>query len=260
METGGKQNQERTLEQQSRIIEASIVIPTFNERENILQLIDKIEYVFSGRNIEVIVVDDNSPDGTAEEVAQYSQQRPWLRLVKRRSEPSLSGSVMDGFKTARGEVLCVMDADLSHDAALLPKMIQRVRDGVEVVIGSRRVPGGGAKQWPWFRRVLSSLGNSLARFLLRVPVKDTMSGYFAMDRLFYEEVRDLIQPRGYKILLEFCARGRPRSIEELPYVFQNRKQGYSKLSGGVTAAYLVMLLNLSLYIWFGKRRRRKLIH
>ncbi len=237
------------------ILEASIVVPTYNERENIGLLIDKIASALQGVKMEVIVVDDHSPDGTADVVADYAQNRHWLKLVNRRKRRSLSGSVMEGFRIARGQILGVLDADLSHDPILLPQMIELVHNGVEVVIGSRRIPGGGAEEWPWFRRGLSALGNWLARTLLQLSISDAMSGYFVMNRHCYDRVRNLVNPRGYKVLLEFCVRGRPRSIQELPYIFRNRKQGYSKLSFYVACTYLVMLFELSFHTWFNRSRR-----
>ncbi len=230
-------------------VDASIVIPTYNERANILELVRLIHTVLEPMPIEVIVVDDQSPDGTAAVANEYAKEHPWLSVIQRKGERSLSGSVIDGLRQATGRVLCVLDADLSHDPALLPQMITAVRQGTEFVIGSRRVSGGGAENWPWYRRGLSSLGNGLAQCLLRLSIADTMSGYFAMDRCFYEKVRDRVHPMGYKILLEFCVHGRPRSIQELPYTFRNRRQGYSKLTFTVAFAYLMMLAHLSADAW-----------
>ncbi len=237
-------------------VDASIIIPTYNERANIIGLVQLIRAVLDAMPIEVIVVDDQSPDGTAETVNEYAKEHSWLNVIQRKGEKSLSGSVIDGLRQARGQVLCVLDADLSHDPALLPKMIMTVRQGTELVIGSRRVSGGGAENWPWYRRGLSSMGNGLAQGLLRLSIADTMSGYFAMDRHFYEKVRDRVHPMGYKILLEFCVHGRPRSIQELPYTFRNRRQGYSKLTFAVAFSYLMMLIHLSVDAWLSPPKRQ----
>jgi len=115
---------------------------------------------------------------------------------------------------------------------------------VELVVGSRRIPGGGAEAWTWYRRGLSSLGTWVARRCLRVDLADPLSGFFTMDRRFYERVRDRVNPRGYKILLECYVRGRPTSAVELPYRFRNRHQGYSKLTAKVAYDYLAMVWSL----------------
>lgn len=227
-------------------MKVSVVIPTYNERENILVLADSIASILPKTDLEIIVVDDHSPDGTGSLLNNALSSRPWLQVVHRKVEPSLSGSVMDGLRTARGQILCVMDADLSHDPALLPEMIAGIREGAEMVIGSRRVQGGGAVEWPWIRRSLSFGGNRLARWLLHLSFADTMSGYFAMPRDFYERIRDRAHPEGYKILLEFFVRGRPSPIRELPYLFRNRKQGYSKMTPYIVYQYLKMLVRLTL--------------
>ncbi len=232
----------------------SVVIPTYNERENILALVDAIASVLNGTSPEVIVVDDRSPDGTGEFLDEAARTRPWLRVLHRKMKPSRSGSVVDGLRIAQGQVLCVMDADLSHDPHLLPQMIRAVQEGAEMVIGSRRVPGGGAVEWPWFRRGLSSVGNGLARLLLRLPFADTMSGYFAMDCHFYKRICDFVPPEGYRTLLEFYVRGRPEPIRELPYLFRNRRQGTSKLTTHVAWQDLKMLVRLAAQTWVDRLR------
>jgi dolichol-phosphate mannosyltransferase len=205
--------------------------------------------------MEIIVVDDESPDGTSDAVSAYAVQRPWLHLIRRKAKPSLSGSVMDGLRLARGDILCVMDADLSHDPALLPRMIALIRQGTEIVVGSRRITGGGVTKWPWYRRSLSLVGNYLARSLLRLSVVDAMSGYFAMSRYFYESVKDYVEPHGYKILLEFCVHGCPKFTRELPYIFQDRKQGYSKFTFHTGYEYLKMLVRLTVQCNVNNLRR-----
>ncbi|MBI4355026.1 MAG: polyprenol monophosphomannose synthase [Candidatus Omnitrophica bacterium] len=236
-------------------LEASVIVPTYNERQNIVELVEAVAEVLEGCSFDMIVVDDDSSDGTADAVAALATTRPWLSVIRRQAEPSLGGSVMDGLQRAHGRVLCVMDADLSHDPALLSELVARVRGGAELAIGSRRVPGGGAEAWPWHRRCLSDAGNRLARWLLQVPLADTTSGYFAMDRRFYERVRDSVRPRGYKILLEFCVRGRPRTVVELPYLFRDRQHGDSKLTPRVMMDYLCMLGELTWQTWVDAARK-----
>jgi dolichol-phosphate mannosyltransferase len=138
--------------------------------------------------------------------------------------------VIEGFRRARGDLLAVMDADLSHDPALLPRLVDAVLAGADVAVGSRRVPGGGADNWPWHRRKASDLATALARWWLGVRVCDPMSGYFVLRRAVFDGVRERLQPRGYKILLEIVCRAGAVEVVELPYVFRDRQQGVSKVS------------------------------
>jgi dolichol-phosphate mannosyltransferase len=137
-----------------------------------------------------------------------------------------------------------MDADLSHDPALLPRLVDAVIGGADVAVGSRRVPGGGADNWPWHRRKASDVATALTRWWLRVRLSDPMSGYFVLRRAVFEGVRERLQPRGYKILLEIVCRAGPVEAVELPYVFRDRQQGVSKVSPRVGWELLTSLWQL----------------
>ncbi len=228
-------------------IEVSLIVPTFNEKENIVVLLDQCEKALQPVTHEVLVVDDNSPDGTGDIVANYGKTHPNIRLIKRMEGRGLSAAVIEGFEKAQGHYLAVIDADLSHNPALLSELLKAVQGGVSVAVGSRKVPGGGADHWPWFRRLYSDVATFLARTFLAVSLRDPMSGYFMMNHDVFYDVQRSLNPKGYKILLEVVTRGRIQSLREIPYVFIDRKQGHSKLTGSVALQYLAMLWDLRPY-------------
>jgi dolichol-phosphate mannosyltransferase len=222
----------------------TLVIPTYNERDNIVPLLDAVRAALSGRDFELCVVDDDSPDGTWESAYQYARAHPCVSVIRRFEKRGLSAAVAEGFSRARGDLLGVMDADFSHDPALLPELWDAVAGGADVAVGSRRVPGGGAENWPWFRRRASDGATSLARWWLRLSLRDPMSGYFVLRRDVFDAVQDRLHTRGYKILLEIVCRAGPVKLVELPYVFRDRRQGVSKASLRVAWQFLVSLLEL----------------
>jgi dolichol-phosphate mannosyltransferase len=230
----------------------SLVIPTFNEKENIVPLLDVLrETLEPTGEYEIIVVDDDSPDFTWKTVEDYSRKDGRVRVIRRMKDRGLSKAVIEGFGQARGAILGVMDADHSHDHSILPQMIEAVRrGGYDLAVGSRRVSGGGADKWPWYRKISSDAATLLARSILDVRLSDPMSGYFALRRELFEKARHVVNPQGYKILLEIYVRSRPREVLEVPFVFKDRKQGYSKMTLRVILEYLAMLLKLR----FGRRR------
>jgi dolichol-phosphate mannosyltransferase len=191
------------------------------------------------------VVDDNSPDGTFELAASYAQRYPWVKAHRRLGERGLSSAVLWGFEQAQGSILGVMDADFSHDEAILPALIQAVEDGAAIAVGSRRIPGGGADHWPWYRHSMSTLATAMAKFSLKVPLSDPMSGYFVLSRALYESCKDRLDPIGYKTLLEIVCKSKPATVKEIPFVFKDRRQGYSKLTVTVIWQYFRMLYSLA---------------
>jgi dolichol-phosphate mannosyltransferase len=236
----------------------SVIVPTYNERENVRPLVEGVIAALKGlsESAELLFIDDDSPDGTADEVRHVADElgvadgpvgsataagRLVVRAVVREDERDLAGAVQRGFKEARGDVIAVMDADLSHPPEVLPALLEAIRSGrADVAVASRRVKGGGVSNWPMKRRVMSWGAGLLARPL--VPVKDTTSGFFALTRECVEGVR--LRARGYKIGLEVLACGRYDLVEEVPYIFTDRRRGRSKLGGGVMLAYLVQLAAL----------------
>ncbi len=190
----------------------------------------------AGRDYEIIVVDDDSPDGTAEVAARFAQTDSRVKVMIRREKPrDLASSVALGFSAGRGSILASLNADGSHDPADLPRLLDALGDGVEVAIGSRYAPGGRIENWPWRRRILSWAGTLAARAALGLTVRDPLSGYYALSRKVAAQAEGA---RGFKILLELLARGRPRALE-VPIVFRDRMRGASKMSG--RAAWLALI-------------------
>jgi len=233
-------------------IRLSLIIPTYNEKDNIISLLDEItETLGPDEAFEIIVVDDDSPDLTWNIVEEYALRNKRVKIIRRKDVKGLSGAVIAGFIHAQGEFLGVMDADLSHDCRILPRMIAAVgEEGFDLAVGSRRIPGGGADKWPWYRKVFSNIATAAAKQVLNdMTLNDPMSGYFVIKRELFENIKDKINPRGYKILLEICSVAKPRKIKEIPFIFKDRRQGYSKLTLKVVFEYVQMLYQL--------RRKRK---
>ena len=222
-----------------------MILPTYNESENLPVLLDRLAELLVDLDYEVIVVDDNSPDGTWEIADRYAAASPRIQSIRRLTDRGLSSAVMAGMEVANGRVLAVMDSDLQHDENALIGVITPVLDGeADVSVGSREAEGGSYGEWSRFRRFVSWGGAQLARQLLGVPVSDPMSGFFAISRERYLEVAEEVNPRGFKILLEFIARGPKPRITEVGYGFRERVAGESNLTSSVVGAYLVALIDL----------------
>jgi dolichol-phosphate mannosyltransferase len=220
----------------------SLVVPTYNERDRLPELVAAIFGVLNAHDVngEVIVVDDNSPDGTGDLAQALSQTYP-IQLVRRPGKLGLGTAVVAGFAVARGQILGVLDADLSHPPALLPEMLKALDGGADFVVGSRYVPGGGTRGWSASRIVMSRLACWLARPL--TDVRDATSGFFLVRRHVVEHIQ--IKAGGFKICLEFLVRGRARSIAEIPYVFVGRTAGQSKMNLWEALGYLKQLRQLT---------------
>lgn len=224
-------------------VEVSVVVPTLNEAENIEGLIGRVSDALGHRyRYEVIVVDDGSSDGTRERVELLSTRGP-VRLVKRDAERGLSGAVVRGAEHASGDVVVVMDADLSHPPEVLPELIEKVLDGShDVAIGSRHTTGGRVVGWPLRRHVTSRIAAALSTPF--VDVRDPMSGFFATRR----EMLTRLDPEdtGFKVLLELLVqRTDPARVCEVPIEFRDRQHGESKLNRRVVWSYLRQLVLLS---------------
>ncbi len=224
----------------------AVVVPTFNERERLDTL---LEGIFSAADkhritVQVIVVDDNSGDGTGERADEWAA-RGRVRVVHRGAKLGLGSAVMDGFAVADSDIVGVMDADLSHPPQLLPLLYTTlVGSELDVVVASRYIPGAGTRQWPIGRRVLSRVACWLARPV--TPVRDATSGFFLVRRRCLSDFRTAV--RGFKIGLEVLVRARPRRVAEVGYVFVGRSSGESKLTIGEGFAYLCQLVALYLAV------------
>jgi dolichol-phosphate mannosyltransferase len=223
----------------------SVITPTFNEAENLPILVDQLHAALDGIDPEIVVADDDSPDRTWEVAEQLAADDPTITVMRRFHDPGLSAAVLDGMSVARGEMLAVIDADLQHDASILPDMVERIRSGdADVVVGSRSTVGGGYGEWAASRRLVSWIATLIARLLLRVPVSDPMSGYFVVSRRAYEQTAPQINPRGFKILLEFVGRNHDLRVDEVGYEFANRVHGETKLNRSVIRSYLLGVAEL----------------
>lgn len=208
----------------------SIVIPTYNEAGGIEKLITALSEILAENALdgELIVVDDNSPDGTGAIVDGLADTYP-VRCLHRPGKLGLAGGVIDGWKAARAqsEALGVIDADFSHDVKILPKMVRAIASGeYGLAVGSRYVPGGGIKNWPWFRVLTSRVAVLLAMPL--TSVKDVTSGYLLIRRSALEGVH--LDRIGFKIGLEVIVKAHYGKVLEVPYVFTDRVAGVSKLN------------------------------
>lgn len=225
----------------------SLVVPNFNERPNIGPLIGRIEAVLKQEpfEFEIILVDDNSPDETWRLAQEIAKENSRLHVIRREGARGLATVVVDGWKAAKGKILGVMDADLQHPPEILPDLLGPIlKRRADIVIGSRHTSGGGVGEWNLPRRFVSWGAATIAFLLLpqilRV-VKDPMSGFFLMKRSVIDSA--LLKPTGYKILLEILAKGNYSRIVEVPYVFEERKNGRSKLG---PKQYLEFLMHVGM--------------
>jgi dolichol-phosphate mannosyltransferase len=223
----------------------SIVVPTYNEADGIEKLITTLRDVFEANALdgEVIVVDDNSPDGTGEIVDRLERAGYPVRCLHRPGKMGLSSGVIDGWRFARPEsaALGAMDADFSHDATIVPRMVRALQDeGYGLAIGSRYVPGGGISNWPKRRIITSRVAIALAQPL--TPIHDITSGYFLVKREALEGVE--LDPIGFKIGLEVIAKAHYERALEVPYVFTDRVAGTSKLNQSEILNYLKQLARI----------------
>lgn len=224
----------------------SVVIPTYNEADNLPELLSRLADVLSQRNYEIVVVDDNSPDGTWRIAEEAAADNPRIRVVRRLDESGLSSAILRGIQETQGVAIAVIDGDLQHDEKVLPAMFSEVLAGADVCIGSRKAEGGGYGEWSMARRLVSWGATVIAKTATRIQVTDPMSGFFVVSRDYFESVGEALNPRGFKVLLELLARGEPKQIAEVGYVFRERVQGETKLNGGVVYEYLLSIIDLRL--------------
>jgi dolichol-phosphate mannosyltransferase len=229
----------------------ALVVPTYNERDRLPELVRAIFHAFgeAGLQGEIVIVDDHSPDGTGEVADRLALDFP-LRVVHRAGKLGLGTAVIDGFRAAQAEIVGVIDADLSHPPALVPRMLAVMQQHqADIVIGSRYVPGGGTANWELSRVLMSRFACQMARGL--TPVRDATSGFFLMRR---DRARGVtISAGGFKICLELLIRSEPRLVVEVPYVFTGRTVGESKMNLKEATGYLRQLRDLHAF-----RRSRRL--
>jgi dolichol-phosphate mannosyltransferase len=221
----------------------SFIIPTYNENDNIVPLVERIHAAIGDRPYEILFVDDNSRDGTADTAASLVPKYP-VKVLIRKNKRGLATAILDGLLYIQGEYVCVMDADLQHPPEVLPVLFREMDNGRDLVIASRYVPGGGCEGWKLSRRIISKGAITLAHVFLPDTRKysDPMSGFFAFKRKVVEKAQ--LNPLGYKILLEILLMGDHKSVAEVPYTFVTRTRGESKLSAKTQKEYLRHLYSL----------------
>jgi dolichol-phosphate mannosyltransferase len=223
----------------------SIVVPTFNERDNVTKLYHKLEAALGGIAWEVVFVDDNSPDGTWEVVRGLARLDHRVNCIRRIGRRGLSGACIEGILATSSPYVAVIDADLQHDETQLPKMLAMLRSGqAELVVGSRYIEGGSADSFNKGRAGASAIATEVARRVLRIDIADPMSGYFMIRRDRFEELAPELSTQGFKILLDIVAtaHGKLKTVE-IPYTFGSRLHGESKLDSLVALDFLGLVLS-----------------
>ena len=226
-------------------IELAIIVPTYNERENVNAVVDALESTMAGVPWEVIFVDDHSPDGTAECVREIASRDRRVRLIERIGRRGLSGACIEGMLATPAPYMAVMDADRQHDESILPKMLEHIRKNhLDVVVASRNVPGGSMGKFAKRRVWLSNLGSRISRLVCHCDVSDPMSGFFIVERNYFHLVASRLTGTGFKILVDILASS-PRQVRvaEVPYQFRSRQYGESKLDVNVELEYLFLLVD-----------------
>jgi len=221
--------------------ELTVVAPTFNERGNVARLVEKLDLTLAGIAWEVIFVDDNSPDGTAELVKQIAASDTRVRCLRRVGRRGLAGAVVEGALASAAPFVAVIDADMQHDETLLPRMLDMLRAGdVDLVVGSRYLDAAGLENgFSPARKAASQFANALGRKALKVEVSDPVSGFFMLRREVMDRVAPELETTGFKILFDIIAsQPEPLRVRELPYAFAAREAGESKLDNRVALEYL----------------------
>lgn len=229
-------------------LELAVVVPTYNERENIGPILALLSNALKGVGYEVIVVDDDSPDGTAALAWSLTREHPNLRVVQRINRRGLSSACVEGMMATSAPYVAVIDADMQHDESVLPRMLAKIKaESLDIVIGSRHADGGGMGEFSTARVLLSNMGKTLSRIVCHADLSDPMSGFFVMSRPFLMEVVRSLSATGFKILLDVLATSRrPVKIGEIGYTFRNRQFGASKLDIVVFIEYAQLLLDKAL--------------
>ena len=222
----------------------SVVIPTFNERDNVVTLFRRLEKTLAGIPFEAVFVDDNSPDGTWQVLRTLSREDGRVRCVRRIGRRGLSGACIEGILASSAPCAAVIDADLQHDETQLPKMLAALQGGeFDLVVGSRYIEGGSAQSFNRQRAGASALATEVAKRVLRVEIADPMSGFFMIRRDRFEALAPQLSTQGFKILLDVVATAHgDLRIKEIPYTFGSRLHGESKLDSMVALDFLGLVL------------------
>lgn len=229
----------------SRGVELSIVVPTFKERDNVSELLRRLGRALGTIAWEAIFVDDNSPDGTSDEVKAIAARDPRVRCIRRVGRRGLSGACIEGILSSSAPYVAVIDADLQHDERILPQMFDKLAAGsADLVAATRYTEGGSAESFGAARGLISRIATRLVRRLLKTPLSDPMSGFFMMRRACFDGIADRLSPAGFKILLDIATTADDSLvIAEQPYRFGTREQGESKFDVTVGLEFLGLLIS-----------------
>lgn len=246
---------EQTAAVEAMTPDITIVVPTFNEAANVPLLVARLEHVLARRNWEVVFVDDDSPDGTADTVRGIARHNHRVRLIHRIGRRGLSSACVEGVLSSSAPVFAVMDGDLQHDDSKLTTMIERlIEDDLDIVVGSRYVDGGATEGLSRNRLRVSRFGTVLAQRLLKAELTDPMSGYFVMRRSAFERSVRHLSLQGFKILLDiFASAERPLRYAEVPCEFHARQHGESKLDSMAAWEFGLLLLDKMVGRWVPTR-------
>jgi dolichol-phosphate mannosyltransferase len=236
-------------------LELALVIPTYNEVQNIPLVLSALENALRGIEWEVVFVDDNSPDKTAELIRVLALTNPRIRVLERIGRRGLSSACIEGMLATPAPYIAVMDADMQHDESILPRMLERMKsERLDVVVGSRKIAGGSMGEFARARVWLSDVGTRISKLVCRCDVSDAMSGFFLVDRAYFQRVAPRLTGAGFKILVDLLSSSptSPR-LGEVPYRFRNRQQGESKLDINVELEYLYLLVDKLIGRWVPTR-------
>lgn len=225
--------------------ELAVVIPTLNERDNVPVLVERLGKALAGIAWEAIFVDDDSADGTADLIREIGRRQGHIRVLQRLGRRGLASAAIEGILANSAPFVAVMDADLQHDESLLPQMLATLKaQRLDIVVASRHVGGGSVGDWERSRVAISSLAARLARLVVGAELSDPMSGFFMVERGAFSAAMRNLSGQGFKILLDlFASSPRPLAFAELPFTFQRRLYGESKLGALVVWEYLLLLLD-----------------
>lgn len=226
-------------------LDLAVVIPTFNERESLPELVWRLQNTLQGLHWELIVIDDDSPDGTAEVVRELSLKDHRIRLIHRIGRRGLSSACIEGMMATTSPCIAVMDADLQHDESLLPLMLRKLRnEDLDLIVATRNAEGGSMGSFSAPRLMMSRLGKHISHAISDCELSDPLSGFFMLRRDLFLEVAHYLSRKGFKILLDIVTSSeRPLKIGETGYRFRNRRYGKSKLNARVGLEFLAMILN-----------------
>jgi dolichol-phosphate mannosyltransferase len=226
-----------------------VVLPTFNERENLPQVAEAILAALPDARL--LVVDDSSPDGTGELADTLAAANPRIEVLHRPAKQGLGAAYRDGFRLVldkpESAAIIQMDADLSHDPADLPRLLAPLMRDADLVLGTRWMPGGGTRGWPWHRRLISRGGTLFARVVLLLPYRDLTGGFKAWRRELLDAIRLReadTQGYGFQVETTWWAHRRGATIREVPIIFRERVAGTSKMTGSIVREAIVLVLRL----------------